>query len=269
MNMAELRQSVLDVARRAGDVIMDIYGKDDFAVQTKDDDSPLTRADVASNRLITEALRELTPNIPILAEESAQAGYAERRDWTRLWLVDPLDGTKEFIKRNDEFTVNIALVENGQPVLGVVHVPALMTSYSASLAEGAFRHRGGDQVALRATPPGGTALRVVVSRSHAGDSTTRLLERLRGQYDVESVARGSALKICLVAEGEADFYPRLGPTMEWDTAAAHAVIDAAGGVLVALPERQPLRYNKENLRNPHFAVAATATAPFLDTLEDL
>ncbi|MEM9489840.1 MAG: 3'(2'),5'-bisphosphate nucleotidase CysQ [Myxococcota bacterium] len=268
-DIAGLRRSVLDIARRAGDVIMDIYSADDFDIQTKGDDSPLTRADLAANQLICDRLRALTPDIPILSEESAQVPYPDRRPWQRLWLVDPLDGTKEFIKRNGEFTVNIALIDGGQPVLGVVHAPALAVSYSAAPPDGAIRHDSAGERPLRVAAPVGDALRVVVSRSHAGASTERLLDRLGDRHTVTCVPRGSSLKICMVADGEADFYPRLGPTMEWDTGAAQAVIEAAGGVVLALPERTPLRYNKEDLRNPHFAVAPSAEASFIGAIEEL
>jgi 3'(2'), 5'-bisphosphate nucleotidase len=245
--------SVRAIATDAGAAIMAIYG-DDFDVVTKEDDSPLTQADLASHRVITEALAALTPDIPLLSEESADVPFAERMRWREYWLIDPLDGTKEFIKRNGEFTVNIALIREHRPVLGVVHVPVSGVTYSGLVGSGARRtERSGASRPISVRRPCAEPPVVVGSRSHANPELERYLERL-GDYELVSL--GSSLKFCLLAEGQADFYPRLGPTSEWDTAAAHAVVLAAGGQIVTLTG-EPLRYNlKDSLLNPPFLVIA-------------
>ena len=245
---------LIAAAKAAGDAIMQVYESEDFGVETKADNSPLTKADLASNKVILEHLRSLTPDIPVLSEESKHLLFAERKDWTQFWLVDPLDGTKEFIKRNGEFTVNIALVENGVPVFGVVYAPALKLTYWAAAGLGAFR---GDDVAnsarIEAQDYGGGPLNLVASRSHAGAATETLVKELEQTAPVNLVSSGSSLKLCLVADGQAHLYPRFGPTMEWDTAAAQCVAEQAGAS-VREPGGGPLRYNKENLLNPHFIV---------------
>lgn len=223
-------------------------------VERKADDSPLTAADRAAHVVIVEGLRALAPQIPVLSEEGCAIPFEERRGWGRYWLVDPLDGTKEFIKRNGEFTVNIALVEDGQPVLGVVFAPALDVLYFAQRGTGAFRQEGaGEAVAIHVRPHrADDPWRVVASRSHLGEEVGRFLECL-GEHEL--VSMGSSLKLCLVAEGRAHIYPRLGPTSEWDTAAAHCVVDAAGGRVLDT-DLQPLAYNtKDSLLNPYFIVS--------------
>jgi 3'(2'), 5'-bisphosphate nucleotidase len=249
---AALLGDVERLAVQAGKEILKIYHGSDFAVEAKADDSPLTAADLASHHAILAGLAALTPEIPVLSEESASLPYAERSRWTRYWLVDPLDGTREFIKRNGEFTVNIALIEDGVPVLGVVHVPVTGITYSAARGLGSFRQTaGGEPQPIHVRPLGAGPVRVVGSRSHRGSSLDAFLERL-GRH--EMVGMGSSLKLCLVAEGQADIYPRLGPTSEWDTAAAQCVVEQAGG-LVTTTDMQPLRYNtKESLLNPFFLV---------------
>lgn len=241
---------LIETAEAAGRAIMQVYKGDDFGTVTKADDSPLTKADLASNAVILERLHALTPDVPVLSEESKALPYAERRTWTRFWLVDPLDGTKEFIKRNGEFTVNIALIDGDAPVLGVVHAPALGLTYWAAAGVGAFR--GADERIEARTYEGGT-LNLVASRSHAGAATEALVAELEETTPVELVSSGSSLKLCLVADGSAHLYPRFGPTMEWDTAAAQCVAEQAGAS-VREPGGGPLRYNKENLLNPHFIV---------------
>jgi 3'(2'), 5'-bisphosphate nucleotidase len=248
---AQLAERVATIARAAGREILEVYGQGRSHAEPKADDSPLTEADLRSHRLIADALGALTPDIPLLSEEAARASYAERARWRRYWLVDPLDGTREFLSRNGEFTVNIALIEAHAPVLGVVHVPVTDRTYGGIPGAGAWRHTGAGEgrqllhVAARAAEP----VRVVGSRSHRGDSLERFLARL-GPHEMKPV--GSALKFCLVAEGAADVYPRLGPTSEWDTAAAHAVVRAAGGAVVQLDGR-PLEYNtRDELLNPFF-----------------
>lgn len=244
-------QHISQIARKAGEVILQVYAQD-FDVQKKADHSPLTQADMASHRLIEDALGQLTPEIPVLSEESAAIPYAERRQWQRYWLIDPLDGTREFVKRNGEFTVNIALVDQGFPILGVVHVPVTGVTYFGDAAGGAFRQENhGEPEPIQVTRPCATPVRVAGSRSHAGDSLVRFLQKLPAH---EIVSMGSSLKLCLVAEGKADIYPRLGPTSEWDTAAAQAVVESAGGQVTDI-NLQRLRYNqKDSLLNPHFLV---------------
>jgi len=244
-------QQLLDIARAAGQAILEVYHQD-FSVQEKGDSSPLTAADLAAHRIIVERLLQLEPDTPVLSEEGAETPYATRSHWQRYWLIDPLDGTREFVKRNGEFTVNIALIEQGRPVVGVVHVPVSGASYVGSVDQGAWKVDADGRTTVlhvqEARPP---KARVAGSRSHAGDSLKRFLERL-GSHEI--VSMGSSLKLCLVAEGIADIYPRLGPTSEWDTAAAQAVVEAAGG-LVTDTRLKPLRYNtKDSLLNPHFLV---------------
>ncbi len=227
--------ALIPVAEAAGDAIMRVY-QADFAVERKLDDSPLTLADLESQRVILAALAQLTPDIPVLSEESATAPWSERRAWRELWVVDPLDGTREFVKRNGEFTVNIALVGDHEPLLGV----------------GAFRRSAGLEESIHVSPRQ-RPLRVVGSRSHASAATTAYLERLDerlGPHDVQGI--GSSLKFCRVAEGAADLYPRFGPTSEWDTAAGQALLEAAGGAVTRLDGHR-LRYNcRESLINGDF-----------------
>lgn len=254
--MIDIR-AVRTIAEDAGKLIMTIYQRD-FAVYDKNDASPLTEADLVAHRHILAALTELTPEIPVLSEESSAIDGDTRCAWSRYWLVDPLDGTKEFIKKNGEFTINIALVENGAPVLGVVHAPALGVSYFGICGSGAFKATGGNAVEpiQVVTPPAGErAWRIVGSRSHSSPDFEAFMNRMPG---AELVSMGSSLKLCLVAEGAADLYPRLGPTSEWDTAAAHAIVCAAGGVVLTWPELEPLCYNKKSdtLLNPFFIACA-------------
>ena len=245
-----LLPGVLAVAQAAGRAISMVYTRTDLGVETKADQSPLTAADRAAHEVIAAGLRQLAPDIPLWSEESAHIDWDTRRQWQEFWLVDPLDGTREFIKRNGEFTVNIALVRGHASVLGVVHAPVLKRDYYGSAGAGAFRSddgRPGRPIRVRspALPP----LRVAGSRSHRGSSLDGILARV-GDHTL--VSMGSSLKFCLVAEGEADFYPRLGPTSEWDTAAAQAVVEAAGGAVVDL-QGQPLRYNtRREVLNPFF-----------------
>jgi 3'(2'), 5'-bisphosphate nucleotidase len=246
-------REVTNIAALAGEKIMDIYQRSDFGVDMKADNSPLTRADIASHEHIVTSLSGLTPKIPVLSEESRDTVYQERLQWTRFWLVDPLDGTKEFIKLNGEFTVNIALVEAGKPVLGVVHTPALGVTYYATKGSGAFKQESGVSRRINVQTEVSKTLNVVASRSHAGRETEIFLANLAKKYTVNLVSKGSALKLCLVAEGAAHLYPRLGPTMEWDTAAAQCVVEEAGGSVTDLAGNV-LYYNKENLLNPFFMV---------------
>ncbi|WP_338847413.1 3'(2'),5'-bisphosphate nucleotidase CysQ [Massilia sp. W12] len=251
--MRELLQQVLHLAQLAGDEVMRVYLAGAGAVQEKSDHSPLTEADLASHRCIMQGLAGFS-DLPILSEEGGLPEWEVRRQWTRYWLIDPLDGTKEFIKRNGEFTVNIALIEQGVPVLGVVVAPALGRSYYAAQGVGAFKWQGGLESPIR-TCPRAPVWRVAGSRSHGGDSLQDFLQYLGA---VDFVPMGSSLKICLVAEGAADLYPRLAPTSEWDTAAAQCVLEVAGGKMLDC-DLQDLRYNsKADILNPHFICAASA-----------
>ncbi|RMD78778.1 MAG: 3'(2'),5'-bisphosphate nucleotidase [Gammaproteobacteria bacterium] len=246
-----LLEPVLGLAVEAGERIREVYARD-FDVAEKEDRSPLTEADMAAHETILAGLRRLSPELPVLSEESAEIPYAERARWERYWLVDPLDGTREFIKRNGEFTVNIALVEAGRPVLGVIHVPVSGVSYFACAGGGAFRQDpGGEARAIHVRPWDGGRLVVAGSRSHPSPQLMRFVA-LFPEHEV--VSMGSSLKSCLVAEGRADVYVRFGPTSEWDTAAAQCVVEEAGGGLCDF-ELRPLRYNtKPSLINPPFIV---------------
>jgi len=238
----------MPIVARAGEAVMKVYDSG-FSVQHKADDSPLTLADLDSQRVILEGLGSLTPDIPVLSEESAQAPWEERRRWRELWVVDPLDGTREFVKRNGEFTVNIALVVEHEPVLGIVAAPARGLLYWGAAGFGAFsHHRGAEPLPIRVSAPQ-DPLRVVGSRSHASPDTTAYLDRLR-PHVITGI--GSSLKFCLVAEGKADLYPRFGPTSEWDTAAGQALLEAAGGHVTRLDGHR-LRYNcRESVLNGDF-----------------
>ncbi|MCP9236701.1 3'(2'),5'-bisphosphate nucleotidase CysQ [Lewinella sp. JB7] len=244
----QVAEEVGEITRRAGAAIMEIYGTDDFGVEHKSDDSPLTKADKAANDVIVAGLNALTLRAPIVSEEGKDIPFAERRQYTRFWLVDPLDGTKEFIKRNGEFTVNVALIENGRPVLGAVYVPATDELYYAAQNRGAWR-ADGERLRAASFTLQDAGLRVVASRSHLNEATQAFMD---GLNEPEIVSRGSSLKILELARGEAHLYPRLAPTMEWDTAAAHAVLLEAGGHLVDDGTGKELVYNKEVLRNPEF-----------------
>ena len=255
-NIVYLNQ-VVAIAKDAGKAIMQVY-EGEVAVSRKEDNTPLTEADLAAHRIIEDGLASLTPRLPVLSEESDDLTYATRAAWEAYWLVDPLDGTREFIKRNGEFTVNIALIEQHRPVLGVVYAPALDLLYFAVQGAGAWRQQG-DQPPQEIAVKHYDAAKVLVagSRSHGGDRLTEFLGKL-GEYEL--ISMGSSLKICLVAEGRADVYPRLGPTSEWDTAAAQCVLEEAGGRLVDNQNR-PFSYNtKESLLNPDF-FATNATSP--------
>lgn len=242
---ATLLADVARIAVQAGQAALVFYGR--TAVDYKADDSPLTQADMASHQTIVSALRLLTPEIPILSEESSPAETDGRKAWRRFWLVDPLDGTKEFIKQTGQFTVNIALISGNAAELGVVHVPVTGVTYTGAAGEGAWVTRpGSDRQAISARRANLDRLTVVASKDHAGPRVQAFLERLAG---AEIASMGSSLKFCMIAEGQADFYPRVVPTMEWDTGAAQCVIEAAGGQVTDLDGKR-LLYNKDDLRNP-------------------
>jgi 3'(2'), 5'-bisphosphate nucleotidase len=246
-NRLDLLEQLLPVVRRAGAMIMDIY-RTDFEVRGKEDASPVTEADERAEALILPALATLTPEIPVIAEEAVAAGRIPVIG-ERFWLVDPLDGTREFISRNGEFTVNIGLIEHGEPVLGVVFAPALDRLFAGAVGAAAFSEENGSRRAISVREPPAEGLTVVASRSH-GDPAA-LESFLQGRHVAQLRNAGSSLKICLVAAGEADVYPRLGRTMEWDIAAGHAVLAAAGGRMTRV-DGEPLTYGKQAFANPHF-----------------
>ena len=239
-----------EAAKKAGDKILQIYGKE-FSVSYKEDKSPLTIADQKANDIIESYL--LKTNIPILSEEGKLTEYKDRKNWKLLWIVDPLDGTKEFVKRNGEFTVNIALVKNGKPILGVIFVPVKGWLYYGS-SNGSFREINEKKVKLPLDKKS-TNFKVVGSRSHQSPETKEYFEDIKKRKkNVEIVSMGSSLKICLVAEGSADVYPRFAPTMEWDTAAGHAIAKYAGKKLIDLQTKQEMMYNRLRLTNNWFIV---------------
>ncbi len=249
-------KDIIALAKQAGEVIMDVYKKD-FEVEFKFDQSPLTEADKAAHNVIEQGLIALDQQngtkIPILSEEGRDISYDVRKNWDYFWLVDPVDGTKEFVKKNGEFTVNIALIYKGIPVLGVVYAPALDTMYWAKQNEGAYKD--GQKLPLKTTSERET-IKVVASRSHMSEETKQFMDAIDTPKEKELVSIGSSLKICLVAEGEADIYPRLGPTMEWDTGAAHAIVNESGMQLQKYEKGAYSEhlYNKENLLNGWFIV---------------
>ncbi len=250
------------LAIEAGEIIMGIYNSMDenFEIDRKADDTPLTEADLRANTHICTGLRNAYPDIPIISEENRQKPYAMRKKWSRAWLIDPLDGTKEFIKKNGEFTVNIALIENGIPVLGVLYAPALEELYHAKKGEGANMRKDGDCHAIKAASfkSSDDSLSFVASRSHINTQTRAFIDAF---HSPEIVSRGSSLKFMLLARGEAHIYPRIAPTMEWDTAAAHAILNEAGGHILRYENLKPLQYNKEDLLNPHFVAIGAIKDP--------
>ena len=250
MQYTELLKSVIYIADQASERVLHIY-QSDFKVDYKEDESPITAADLASHKVIMAGLRTLTPHIPVLSEEGAQIDWEERKHWQRFWLIDPIDGTKDFTQRTGEFTVNIALIENGEPVLGVVTAPALKEAFWGIKGEGAHkRDRNGNLRRIQVAEPQ-PVKRVVASKNHLNDETRAFIEQL-GEH--ETLQAGSSLKFCRIAEGRADIYPRMGPTSEWDTGAAHAVLLAAGGNVKQV-DGSALVYGKENVLNPHFIAA--------------
>ena len=251
MNWIDLIPELKQIAKKAGDAILEIYNTEDFQVEMKSDDSPLTRADKASNDVICAGLESLPLQYPIISEENKAIDYEERKKFETHWLVDPLDGTKEFIKRNGEFTVNIALVHQQKTSLGIVYIPYVDEMYWAISGEGAYMEKDGIETRMQAanfklTDP---ALNVVCSRSHLNDATQNFINKLNAP---NLVAKGSSLKFLTIAQGNAHVYPRLGPTMEWDTGAAQIILEEAGGKVIDEETGATLLYNKENLLNPYF-----------------
>jgi len=250
-----LLKSTIDISLIAGKKIIDIYEttNNSINVEYKGDSSPLTLADKASNKIIIDGLRKLNPGIPILSEEKKNAEYIERKDWNLFWLVDPLDGTKEFIKRNGEFTVNIALIKNGSPIMGVVFAPILNKTWYGLVDYGSYLiSNNGNHKKISINQSNHDTTFIVSSRSHSNNP--KLEEFLKQFEKYELIKMGSSIKMCLVADGSAQLYPRFGPTMEWDTGAAHAVVKYAGGNIYNIDTNEELKYNKENLLNPGFIV---------------
>jgi len=243
-------QDIVAIAKEAGSAIMQVY-KQDFEVEYKQDSSPLTLADKKANDIIEDGLNKLSVNFPILSEEGESIPYKDRKYWEYFWLVDPLDGTKEFVKKNDEFTVNIALIHKDTPILGVVYAPALDICYWAKQHEGSFKD--GKNLPLKAKGQR-KAYKIVVSRSHMSDETQAFIDSIDTNKEKELISIGSSLKFCLVAEGVADVYPRLAPTMEWDTAAANAIVRESGKTTSQFESGEPVTYNKKDLLNPWFVV---------------
>ena len=258
-----LREAVIALARAAAAAIVQVYDRG-FEVEHKADHSPVTEADLASHRIIEAGLRRLTPQWPVLSEEGASTPWETRRQWRRYWLVDPLDGTREFIKRNGEFTVNIALIEDGVPIFGVVLAPVGGALWHAVRGDGAYRRDGDAEAPLSTRRPAVGTLGVAASRSHRDARTQRLLQRIG---DTHTVGLGSSLKFCRIAEGGMDVYPRFGPTSEWDTAAAQCVLECAGGAVIA-PDGRPFRYNqRDTLLNGDFLALGDPDLPWRQWLE--
>ena len=260
MNYSSFQEALKAIAKAAGDAIMEIYANEaDFGVETKGDSSPLTKADKAANRVICDGLLKMAPGIPIISEENKLRSYEERKNYDYCWLVDPLDGTKEFIKRNGEFTVNIALLRGNAPVMGVVYAPVPEEMYWAVKGEGAFLQKSDGPVEKLSPQPfklSDSALNLVCSRSHLNEGTQKFVEK----FDAPNlVSKGSSLKFLILAKGEAHVYPRIAPTMEWDTGAAQIVLEEAGGKVLKYQSDEPLDYNKENLLNPFFVAYGAVT----------
>lgn len=251
VRVAEYINLMIEASLEAGGAIMDIYNQEDLGIESKSDESPLTKADLAANKILCDALRLISPDIPIISEENEDLPYEERQDWEYCWIVDPLDGTKEFIKRNGEFTTNVALVRNGVPIAGVIYAPAIKEMFWATKGLGAYATIGGDKCTLAVSEftKNDSNLKVVCSRSHLNEATQKIVD----QYtDPELMPSGSSLKFMRIAQGLAHVYPRMAPTMEWDTCAAQAILVEAGGKILQANTKKSVEYNKENLLNPSF-----------------
>lgn len=248
-NYLQLAQAVGEIAKKASDAILQVYHSDDFGTELKADDSPLTRADQAANAVIVAGLKQLGFQAPIVSEELKEVAYETRQQYARFWLVDPLDGTKEFIRRNGEFTVNIALIEAGEPVIGVVYIPVEAALFYAAKGKGAWQAGHEKPLAAASFSLQDAGLKVVASRSHLSEATQQFIDQLQAP---DLVSKGSSLKFIELACGRAHVYPRLAPTMEWDTAAAHCILNEAGGSIIDLAMQEPLAYNKPVLLNNYF-----------------
>ncbi len=250
-------QELVNICNNAGNEIMKIYDNSDISkmeIEYKSDNSPLTLADKKSNQIICKSLKEQYPKIPILSEEGSEISYEERKKWGKFWLIDPIDGTKEFIKKNGEFTINIALIENNKPIIGIVYAPAVNKYWFGSKKTGSFKLENGHKSKIKVNEKVRCPIKVVASRSHKSPKLENFLSNFE---NYELVNMGSSIKICLVAEGSADIYPRLAPTMEWDTAAAHAVLKYANGSLIDIDTNKEMEYNRKNLKNSYFIANST------------
>ena len=253
--LQSLVEDLKEIAYQAGKVIMEVYNSSDYGIQSKEDESPLTIADQKANDVIMEGLAQLKDQFPIISEENKEVPFEIRKDYQAFWMVDPLDGTKEFIKRNGEFTVNIALISEGKPVFGVVFAPVLDEMYWGVKGDGAFLQKNGEVTKLAATQFKKTdeGLKIVCSRSHLNERTAAFISSYGRP---EKVACGSSLKFLIMAKGEAHIYPRLAPCMEWDTAAAQIILEEAGGQILSVEDNEALKYNKKSMLNPHFVAYA-------------
>lgn len=246
-------EDVIELAEKAGAAICQVYDSEDFQIETKEDNSPLTKADKLANEIIIEGLKHMCPEIPIVTEESYKEDYSSRKDWEYCWCIDPLDGTKEFINRNDEFTINIALLKNSRPFFGLIHVPCTKESYYAVVESGAFKCKDGVLMPLKYKKKEDDVVRMVVSRSHITDKEYEYKKMLESKgYVVEFAQYGAALKQCMIAEGLADVYPKYGLCYEWDTAAGDIIVKESGGKVLHMDKLEELSYNKEDLLNPEF-----------------
>ncbi|WP_415886204.1 3'(2'),5'-bisphosphate nucleotidase CysQ [Neptuniibacter sp. QD37_6] len=254
MNQHDLASALLCICQQASAEILKVYQRDDFSIAAKEDHSPVTAADLAAHQVIRAGLSDLTPEIPQLSEEDTELTYQKRKVWQQFWCIDPLDGTKEFINRNDEFTINIALIENNRPIFGIIYVPVSGVAYWGGNEIGAWKQEEGRAPAQIRSRPLGKDLIVASSRRHGQEANENLMLPIAKQFSqISHRGMGSSLKMCLIAEGIADFYPRLYPTSEWDTAAAQAILEAAGGRLVNAETLEGLTYNlRESLENPYF-----------------
>jgi len=248
-----ITKDIFPIIQKAGKAIMEVY-KSDFDIEVKDDNSPLTKADKDSHKIITKSLKKLYPSIPIISEEASLISTDERFKWKKYFLIDPLDGTKEFIKKNGEFTVNIALIENNKPIMGIIHAPSENVTYWGSNLTGAKIFKDGQTINISTSHKRERNLKILVSRSHQSESLRRGLKRINKYYDIEILEIGSSLKFCLLASGEVDLYPRFSPTSEWDIAAGQAIIESAGGYMSDF-DKKPIEYNcRENYIVSNFIV---------------
>lgn len=243
-------EKVIVIAKKAGKEILNKYNQN-FEIKYKEDQSPLTKADLAAHNIIVKELQKLNPEIPILSEESTEKEYQTRKKWKLFWLVDPLDGTKEFIKKNGEFTVNIALIKEGKATQGVVHIPVQDITYYSD-GKKSYKQKADEPAERITTRKEKKKLTIVASKSHLTEETKSFIDQLNEEYEL--ISKGSSLKFCIIAEGKADIYPRLAPTMEWDSAAAHAIVKTAGKNVYNYGTGEELKYNKQNLLNPYFIV---------------
>ena len=249
-------QFLQETIREAGDIILNIYNTD-FDVDYKDDESPLTIADERANDLLVKRIAEKYPDTNFITEETKDAPFSERKNWNYTWIIDPLDGTKEFVKKNGEFTVNIALANKSEIIFGMILIPVTGDIFYAVKDKGAFKIADSQETKLQSIQPDGNELIVVASRSHRSQEVDDYVDNFSDHFEeVTYKAAGSSLKLCLVAEGKAHIYPRLGPTMEWDTAAGHIIAEEAGATITRFDNEQELTYNKENLLNPYFIVSS-------------